>query len=39
VARLRPRTLGELELAHGIGPANLKRIGEGLLGVVHDAGG
>jgi ATP-dependent DNA helicase RecQ len=39
VARLRPRTLRELELAHGIGPAKLMRFGEGLLGVVRDAGG
>jgi ATP-dependent DNA helicase RecQ len=37
VARLRPRTLGELELAHGIGPAKLKRFGEGLLGVVRES--
>ena len=38
VARLRPRTLAELELAHGIGPTKLRRFGEGLLGVVREAG-
>ena len=34
IAQLGPRTLGELELAHGIGPAKAARYGEGLLGIV-----
>jgi ATP-dependent DNA helicase RecQ len=37
IARLRPRTLGELALAHGIGPHKLERYGEGLLRVVREA--
>jgi len=35
IARLRPRTLQELALAHGIGPAKLEKYGEGLLAVVR----
>jgi ATP-dependent DNA helicase RecQ len=38
VARLRPRTLGELALAQGIGPQKLARYGEGLLQIVRDSG-
>jgi ATP-dependent DNA helicase RecQ len=34
VARLRPRDLDELKLAHGIGDAKAARYGEGLLRVV-----
>jgi ATP-dependent DNA helicase RecQ len=34
VAELRPRTLDELRLAHGIGPHKLERYGAGLLAVV-----
>ncbi|HGG57241.1 MAG TPA: ATP-dependent DNA helicase RecQ, partial [Nannocystis exedens] len=34
VARLRPRTLDELKMAHGIGPAKADRYGRGLLEVV-----
>ena len=34
IARLRPRTLEELELAHGIGPARAERYGAGFLKVV-----
>ncbi len=37
VALLRPRTLDELGLAHGIGPAKLEKYGEGLLGCVAEA--
>ncbi|MCA9493372.1 MAG: HRDC domain-containing protein, partial [Myxococcales bacterium] len=36
VARIRPRSLGDLELAHGIGPSKVKRYGDGLLAVVTD---
>jgi len=36
IARLRPRTLDELGLAHGIGPTKLRRFGEGLLDVVRE---
>jgi ATP-dependent DNA helicase RecQ len=39
VARLRPRTLAELALAHGIGPHKAGRYGEGFLGVVRDLRG
>jgi ATP-dependent DNA helicase RecQ len=38
IARLRPRTLAELALAHGVGPHKVDRYGEGLLGVVRAAG-
>ena len=34
VAELRPRTLADLRLAHGIGPHKLDRYGAGLLSVV-----
>lgn len=34
VAMLRPRTLDELGLAHGIGPAKLEKYGDGLLACV-----
>jgi ATP-dependent DNA helicase RecQ len=34
IAELRPRTLDELRLAHGIGPHKLDRYGPGLLAVV-----
>lgn len=37
VALLRPRTLEELGLAHGIGPAKLEKYGEGLLECVAAA--
>ncbi|MCR9163209.1 MAG: RecQ family ATP-dependent DNA helicase [Nannocystaceae bacterium] len=37
VALLRPRTLDELGLAHGIGPAKLEKYGEGLLACVAQA--
>ncbi len=37
VALLRPRTLDELGLAHGIGPAKLEKYGEGLLETVSTA--
>jgi ATP-dependent DNA helicase RecQ len=37
IARLRPRTAEELALAHGIGPAKVRRFGEGLLRVVDEA--
>jgi ATP-dependent DNA helicase RecQ len=36
IAMLRPRTLQELSLAHGIGPTKLERYGDGLLEVVVD---
>jgi ATP-dependent DNA helicase RecQ len=36
VARLRPSTLRELELAHGIGPNKAERYGRGLLEVVRE---
>ncbi len=35
MARLRPRTLAELQLANGIGPAKAKRYGDGFLGVIR----
>jgi len=35
IAMLRPGSLGELEQAHGIGPAKAKRYGAGLLDVVR----
>ena len=35
VALLRPKTLSELQQAHGIGPAKAERYGEGLLAVVQ----
>ena len=35
LARLRPRTLHELLMVHGIGPAKAERYGEGLLSVVE----
>ncbi len=38
VAMLRPRTLDELAMAHGIGPTKLERYGDDLLEVVQDAG-
>jgi ATP-dependent DNA helicase RecQ len=37
IARLRPRTLEELALAHGIGTHKLEHYGEGLLRVVREA--
>jgi ATP-dependent DNA helicase RecQ len=37
IAHLRPRTLAELESAHGIGPHKAARYGEGLLRVVREA--
>ncbi|MGH0034793.1 MAG: RecQ family ATP-dependent DNA helicase [Myxococcota bacterium] len=39
VARLRPRDLDELKLAHGIGDAKAQRYGEGLLRVVAEFAG
>jgi ATP-dependent DNA helicase RecQ len=39
VAVLRPRTLSELGLAHGIGPTKLERYGERFLAVVAGARG
>jgi ATP-dependent DNA helicase RecQ len=38
IARLRPRTLEELQLANGIGPAKAKQYGAGLLDVVRVLG-
>ncbi len=38
IALLRPRSLQELELAHGIGPAKREKYGAGLLAVVSDVG-
>jgi ATP-dependent DNA helicase RecQ len=38
VALLRPRTLDELKLAHGIGPTKVERYGAGLLAVVRACG-
>jgi len=38
VALLRPRTLEELKLAHGIGPAKAERYGRQLLAAVASAG-
>jgi ATP-dependent DNA helicase RecQ len=37
LAELRPRTLGALRLAHGIGPHKVERYGAGLLAVVAQA--
>ena len=37
IAMLRPKTLDELQQAHGIGPSKAERYGEGLLDVVRDA--
>jgi superfamily II DNA helicase RecQ len=37
IARLRPRSLAELQLANGIGPAKAKQYGAGLLDVVRTA--
>ena len=34
LAQLRPKTLDDLQLAHGIGPAKAKKYGAGLLQVV-----
>lgn len=39
VALLRPKTLAQLQQAHGIGPAKAERYGEGLLEVVRAAEG
>jgi ATP-dependent DNA helicase RecQ len=36
IAALRPSTLDELALAHGIGPAKLRKYGAGLLEIVRD---
>jgi ATP-dependent DNA helicase RecQ len=38
IARLRPRTMPELNLAHGIGPAKTERYGGGILEVVRRFG-
>jgi len=38
IAVLRPRTLAELQSAHGIGPAKAQRYGDGLLAIVRRAG-
>ncbi|HEX5135640.1 MAG TPA: ATP-dependent DNA helicase RecQ [Planctomycetota bacterium] len=35
MARLRPKTLAELQLANGIGPAKAKRYGDGFLAVIR----
>jgi ATP-dependent DNA helicase RecQ len=35
IARIRPRTLSELQLANGIGPTKAQKYGEGFLGVVR----
>ncbi|MBI2217283.1 MAG: ATP-dependent DNA helicase RecQ [Candidatus Rokubacteria bacterium] len=37
IARLRPRTLDELALAHGIGSHKLEHYGDGLLRIVREA--
>ena len=37
IAVLRPRSLDELKLAHGIGPAKAERYGQQLLGAVARA--
>jgi ATP-dependent DNA helicase RecQ len=34
IARLRPTTLGALELAHGIGPAKVERYGAAVVAIV-----
>ncbi|MFI5401545.1 MAG: RecQ family ATP-dependent DNA helicase [Planctomycetota bacterium] len=39
IARLRPRTLDELQLANGIGPAKAQRYGAGFLAVVRGPAG
>jgi ATP-dependent DNA helicase RecQ len=39
IAALRPRTLAELEQAHGVGPHKAARYGPGLLAVVADQTG
>jgi ATP-dependent DNA helicase RecQ len=36
IALLRPRTIEQLQQAHGIGPAKAEKYGEGLLAVVMD---
>ena len=36
LAQLRPRTLADLQLAHGIGPAKARRYGAGLLRIVAE---
>ena len=38
IARLRPRSLDELRIAHGIGPAKVRRFGEDFLRVVRESG-
>jgi ATP-dependent DNA helicase RecQ len=38
IATLRPRTLAELQLAHGVGPNKAERYGAGLLRVVAEGG-
>ena len=37
IALLRPSTIDELKLAHGMGPAKAERYGDGLLQVVRQA--
>ncbi|MEZ4452240.1 MAG: ATP-dependent DNA helicase RecQ [Nannocystaceae bacterium] len=37
IAMLRPRTMEELKLAHGIGPSKAERFGAGFLRIVADA--
>jgi ATP-dependent DNA helicase RecQ len=37
IARLRPRTLDELMLAHGIGPSKAEKYGVGILGVISSS--
>ena len=37
IALLRPTTLEELKLAHGIGPAKADKYGDGLLAIVQQA--
>ncbi|MCA9757280.1 MAG: ATP-dependent DNA helicase RecQ [Candidatus Eisenbacteria bacterium] len=36
IASIRPRTLSELALVHGIGPAKVEKYGDGLLQVVRE---
>jgi len=38
IAVLRPKTLTELQSAHGIGPAKATRYGDGILAVVRASG-
>jgi ATP-dependent DNA helicase RecQ len=38
VALLRPRTIAQLQQAHGIGPTKAERYGEGLLDVIREHG-